>query len=127
MVFLVQLQHQLEVTSNLCQSMLLEQSQQQQHGNNLLTSVGVGNNLLPHWGFPPPPYPSTPHPQAHSVIAGKIQLVPTLHLCIYLLYSVTCNSDVSVVREIPSANYMLRRKDKFYNSDRPVILQTIFD
>ncbi|XP_021930575.1 uncharacterized protein LOC110835048 isoform X3 [Zootermopsis nevadensis] len=68
----LQLQHQLEVTSNLCQSMLLEQSQQQQHGNNLLTSVGVGNNLLPHWGFPPPPYPSTPHPQAHSVIAGGL-------------------------------------------------------
>jgi hypothetical protein len=77
----VQLQHQLEVTSNLCQSILLEQAQQQQqqHGNNLLAAVGAGNNLLPHWGFPPPPYPTTPHLQAHTVTAGKIQLAVTLY------------------------------------------------
>jgi hypothetical protein len=66
------LQHQLEVTSNSCQSILLEQAKQQQHGNNLLTPVGAGNNLVPHWGFPPPPYPSTPHPQAHSVAADGL-------------------------------------------------------
>jgi len=34
----IQLQHQLEVTSNLCQRMLLEQAQQQ-HGSNLLAAV----------------------------------------------------------------------------------------
>jgi hypothetical protein len=53
--------------------MLLEQAQQQQqqHGNNLLAAVGTGNNLQPYWGFPPPPYPTTPHPQAHAVTAGK--------------------------------------------------------
>jgi hypothetical protein len=60
--------------------MLLEQAQQQQHGNNLLTPVGAGNNLLPHWGFPPPPYPSTPHPQAHTITAGEIQLALTIML-----------------------------------------------
>ncbi|XP_023701628.1 uncharacterized protein LOC111861362 isoform X4 [Cryptotermes secundus] len=65
----LQLQHQLEVTSNLCQSMLVEQAQQQQHGNN----------LQPYWGFPPPPYPTTPHPQAHSITAGGLggHLLPT--------------------------------------------------
>jgi hypothetical protein len=79
-MILIQLQHQLEVTSSLCQNMLLEQAQQQQHGNNLLTPVGAGNNLLSHWGFPPPPYPYTPHPQTHSVTAGKSQLEPAVYL-----------------------------------------------
>ena len=68
----IQLQHQLEVTSNLCQRMLLEQAQQQ-HGSNLLAAVGGGSSFLPQWGFPPPPYPTTPHPQAHSVTTGKMQ------------------------------------------------------
>jgi hypothetical protein len=59
--------------------MLLEQAQQQQqqHGNNLLAAVGAGNNLQPYWGFPPPPYPTTPHPQAHAVTAGKAQEDPS--------------------------------------------------
>ncbi|XP_069679374.1 pericentriolar material 1 protein-like isoform X6 [Periplaneta americana] len=83
----LQLQHQLEVTSNLCQNMLLEQAHQhqqhqqqqqlllqhqqqtqQQHGNNLLPAVGPGNNIMPHWTFPPPPYPLPP--QAHSLTTG---------------------------------------------------------
>ena len=68
----IQLQQQLEVTSNLYQRMLLEQAQQQ-HGSNLLAAVGGGSSLLPQWGFPPPPYPTTPHPQVHSVTTGQMQ------------------------------------------------------
>jgi hypothetical protein len=61
--------------------MLLEQAQQQhQHGNNLLAALGTGNNLQPYWGFPPPPYPTTPHPQAHSVTAGKAHDDPSSNI-----------------------------------------------
>ena len=68
-LFILQLQQQLELTNNLYQSLLHDQGHQQQHhqhGNNLLPAVGTANNLLPYWNIPPPQY-LTPQPSS----AGK--------------------------------------------------------
>lgn len=79
--------------------MLLEQAQQQyQHGNNLLAAVGTGNNLQPYWGFPPPPYPTTPHPQAHSLAAGKAcddPVLVTQPATVIRIYK-SCNSNLLI-------------------------------